>query len=348
MATVSLRDLRKSFGSYTALDGISLDIADKEFLVLLGPSGCGKTTTMRMVAGLERPTSGDILIDGVRVNDHHPRDRNLAMVFQSYGLYPHMTVRDNIGYPLRIKGVDKVERGRRTNIAAAKVELSNLMDRKPAELSGGQRQRVALARALVREPNIFLMDEPLSNLDAQLRTVMRAQLKHLQKEIATTTIYVTHDQVEAMTLADRIVVMKNGLIQQTDAPAKIYAQPANTFVASFIGSPPMNLLTGAIEGGVFVHNGARVSGIDAEAGPVLLGQRPEHLALCEPGKGDLRGRVYAVELLGDSVLIAVEAGGDLINVKMPATCALKMDDAVDLLFDRDKLHFFDGKTGQRR
>ena len=226
MATVSLHHVAKTFGTFNAVQDLSLEIADREFLVLLGPSGCGKTTTMRMIAGLEGPTSGDILIDGTRVNDRPARDRDLAMVFQNYGLYPHMTVAQNIGYPLKVRGLPRAERETRVKAAAARVELSTLLDRRPAELSGGQRQRVALARAVVRTPRLFLMDEPLSNLDAKLRTSMRAQLKHLQRDLATTTIYVTHDQTEAMTLADRIVVMKDGRIQQSGAPAEIYARQA--------------------------------------------------------------------------------------------------------------------------
>ncbi|WP_411036528.1 ABC transporter ATP-binding protein [Shinella sp. BYT-45] len=348
MATVSLRNIEKKFGAYTALKDISLDIADREFLVLLGPSGCGKTTTMRMVAGLDHPTSGDILIDGRRVNDIHARDRDLAMVFQSYGLYPHMTVRDNIAYPLKVRGLAKPEARRKAEAAAAKVELSNHLDRKPAELSGGQRQRVALARALVRNPRVFLMDEPLSNLDAQLRTVMRTHLKHLQREMASTTIYVTHDQVEAMTLADRIVVLNNGRIQQVATPAEIYARPANTFVARFIGSPPMNLLEGRIENGTFVHAGGSIRVDSTADGPVFLGQRPEDICLAARGAGHLGGTVYAAELLGDAVLVAVRTGAELVNVKMPPDCRLAEGETVDLVFDPSKIHVFDAVTGDRR
>ncbi len=253
MATVSLRNVRKSYGSVTVIDDLSLDIADQEFLVLLGPSGCGKTTTMRMIAGLEDVTAGDLLIGGQRVNDTPARGRDLAMVFQNYGLYPHMTVADNIGYPLKVQGLSRSARMPRIAAAAEKVELGPYLQRRPGELSGGQRQRVALARAIVRTPRLFLMDEPLSNLDAKLRTSMRAQIKHLQRELATTTVYVTHDQVEAMTLADRIVIMDKGRIQQQGSPAEIYARPASTFVAGFIGSPPMNLLTGRGGSGAFQH-----------------------------------------------------------------------------------------------
>ncbi|MEM8917106.1 MAG: ABC transporter ATP-binding protein, partial [Pseudomonadota bacterium] len=221
MASVELSNLSKSFGSFTALERLDLTIDDGEFLVLLGPSGCGKSTTMRLVAGLEEPTSGDILIGGKRVNETPARDRDLAMVFQNYALYPHMTVGENIGYPLKIARIAKTERQERVTAAAEKVEMAHLLTRRPGELSGGQRQRVALARAIVRTPQLFLMDEPLSNLDAKLRTVMRAELKHLQKELETTTIYVTHDQVEAMTLADRIVILNDARIQQIGSPAEV-------------------------------------------------------------------------------------------------------------------------------
>ncbi|MDX3973522.1 ABC transporter ATP-binding protein [Shinella sp.] len=348
MATISLRNLGKKFGAYTALENISLEIADREFLVLLGPSGCGKTTTMRMVAGLDHPTSGDILIDGKRVNDVHARDRDLAMVFQSYGLYPHMSVRDNICYPLKVRGMPVAARHQKAEAAAAKVELSKYLDRKPSELSGGQRQRVALARALVREPRVFLMDEPLSNLDAQLRTVMRTHLKHLQRDMAATTIYVTHDQVEAMTLADRIVVLNNGVIQQVATPAETYARPANTFVAKFIGSPPMNLLEGRIEGGAFINAGGRMNVEGAVDGPIVLGQRPEDMRVVERGSGHLSGDIYAAELLGDAVLVAVSIGHEMVNVKMPPDCRLAEGETIDVVFDPGKIHLFDAATGARK
>src|SRR5689334_5906346 len=236
MATIGIDRLVKRWGNVIALDELSLEIADKELLVLLGPSGCGKTTTMRIVAGLEDPTSGEIWIDGARVNDVPARDRDLAMVFQNYGLYPHMTVAENIGYPLKVRGIARSERDTRVRAAADKVQLAQLLERRPAQLSGGQRQRVALARAIVRTPRLFLMDEPLSNLDAKLRTSMRAELKHLQRELATTTIYVTHDQIEAMTLADRIVILNGGQLQQQGSPAEIHARPANGLVAGLIVS----------------------------------------------------------------------------------------------------------------
>ena len=240
MAEIQLKKLTKRWGNFTAVDDFNLTIADKEFLVLLGPSGCGKTTTMRMIAGLEDATDGEILVDGKKINDLEPKDRDVAMVFQSYALYPNMNVYDNIRFPLKVRGIDKSTHNEKVMRAVKMVELENFLHRKPAELSGGQRQRVALARAIVREPNVFLMDEPLSNLDAKLRVSTRAQIKNLSHELAVTTVYVTHDQVEAMTLADRVVVMREGIIQQVGSPTEIYDNPANAFVASFIGSPAVS------------------------------------------------------------------------------------------------------------
>ncbi|KAJ56026.1 ABC transporter ATP-binding protein [Actibacterium mucosum KCTC 23349] len=345
MATVELSNLQKNFGAYTALENLNLCIEDGEFLVLLGPSGCGKSTTMRLVAGLEEPTSGDILIGGQRVNDMAARDRDLAMVFQNYALYPHMTVGENIGYPLKIARIPKAERANKVAEAAGKVEMDHLLTRRPAELSGGQRQRVALARAIVRRPQLFLMDEPLSNLDAKLRTVMRAELKHLQKELATTTIYVTHDQVEAMTLADRIVILNDARIQQMGTPAEIYARPANTFVASFIGSPPMNLITGTLAEGMFRHTAGQVA-VDGAAGPVTLGIRPENISVSDTG--DLTGTVYSSELLGDSTLLNIRVGDGLVAAKVGPDEGRAMGAPVGLTLNRAKLHLFDAETGDRR
>ena len=250
MASVKLENISKSWGNVTAVNNISLTIQDQEFLVLLGPSGCGKTTTMRMIAGLEEPSKGNIFIGEKRVNDELPKDRDVAMVFQNYGLYPHMSVYENIRYPLKVRKVPKSLHENLVRKTAQKVELEDLLNRRPRELSGGQRQRVALARAIVRAPTVFLMDEPLSNLDAKLRVNMRAELKHLQHELKITTIYVTHDQIEAMTLADRVAVMDHGIISQLDSPEKIYNDPANLFVAGFIGSPSRNLVTGELKEGI--------------------------------------------------------------------------------------------------
>ena len=349
MATVELRNLAKRFGAFTALEDLDLAISDGEFLVLLGPSGCGKSTTMRLVAGLEEPSAGDILIDGPRVNDTPARDRDLAMVFQNYALYPHMTVGENIGYPLRIARVPQPERQRRVAEAAAKVEMEHLLARRPGELSGGQRQRVALARAIVRTPKVFLMDEPLSNLDAKLRTVMRAELKHLQRELGTTTIYVTHDQVEAMTLADRIVILNDARIQNAAATAEIYTRPINTFVAGFVGSPPMNLLPGRLEDGAFVHAAGRVplpAAGRAPSGEITLGCRPEDIAVRPPGEGPLSGTVYSSELLGDCTLLNVRVGDTLVAAKAGPAEGRAMDEPVSLDVAPDKLHLF-GAAGHR-
>ncbi len=347
MASVTLVGLEKRWGDVIGVADLSLDIADREFLVLLGPSGCGKTTTMRMIAGLEEPTRGEIRIGDRRVDDVPPRDRDLAMVFQNYGLYPHMTVAENIGYPLKVRRVPKAEREPRIRAAAARVELEGFLDRRPAHLSGGQRQRVALARAIVRTPQLFLMDEPLSNLDAKLRTSMRAQLKHLQRELAITTIYVTHDQVEAMTLADRVVVLNAGRLQQIGTPAEVYDRPANLFVAGFIGNPPMNLLRGTVEAGRFRHP-AFIDGPAVSArGDVVLGQRPEDLTLAAPGEGEATGTVYSVELLGDATLVTVELDRDRIVAKAPKSCPLAMGETVGVRFDPAALHLFDATTGTR-
>src|SRR5690348_9460848 len=247
MATLTLRNIRKSYGSFEVIKGVDLGIADREFVVFVGPSGCGKSTLLRMIAGLEEITSGDLLIDGKRVNHIGPADRGLAMVFQTYALYPHMTVRQNMGFALRLARVAKAERNRKVEEAARILQLEPYLDRRPRDLSGGQRQRVAIGRAIVREPSVFLFDEPLSNLDAALRGEMRRELAELHQRLGATMLYVTHDQIEAMTLGDRIVVMHQGRVRQVDTPARVYDRPADTFVAGFLGSPPMNLVPGTVE-----------------------------------------------------------------------------------------------------
>ena len=347
MASVTLTNVSKRWGPVTAVDDISLTIADGEFMVLLGPSGCGKTTTMRMVAGLEDPTDGDIFIGERDVSDVAPGDRDLAMVFQNYGLYPHMTVAENIAYPLKVRRVPAGERSERMRAAAARVELEGYLDRKPQALSGGQRQRVALARAIVRTPQLFLMDEPLSNLDAKLRVSMRAQLKHLQHELAITTIYVTHDQVEAMTLGDRVAVMSQGRLQQVGPPLEVYNCPQNVFVAGFVGNPSMNLIAAAADRGRIVHPTFSLPVDRAPSGKVTLGQRPEDMRITAPEKGDFRGEVFSAELLGDAALVTVRLGVDLIAVKAEKDCPARMGDVVGVAFDTVTLHIFDGATGER-
>ncbi len=348
MAGVRLENVSKRWGDFVAVDNQSLDIADQEFLVLLGPSGCGKTTTMRMIAGLEDPSEGEVWIGDRMVNDELPKDRDIAMVFQNYGLYPHMTVARNIGYPLDVRGTPKPEIGPRVQQAAEKVQLADLLHRKPRELSGGQRQRVALARAIVRTPQVFLMDEPLSNLDAKLRVSMRAEIKHLQHELAITTVYVTHDQIEAMTLADRVAVMNHGVIQQLGPPDEIYDDPANLFVAGFIGSPAMNLIEGRLEGGRFAAGPLSVPcNVPGDREGVVLGVRPEDISVGEAGAGDFDASVYAFEPTGESVLVTIEIGSQRIVAKGERRMRRAIGDTVSLSLAGAHVYLFDAATEQR-
>ncbi len=346
MAEIELKNVSKRWGTFVGVDNFNLTIPDREFLVLLGPSGCGKTTTMRMIAGLEEATSGDITIAGKRVNDLDPKDRDVAMVFQSYALYPNMNVYENIRFPLKVRKIPQGEHEARVRKASAMVELDEFLHRKPAALSGGQRQRVALARAIVRQPNVFLMDEPLSNLDAKLRVSTRAQIKHLSHELGVTTIYVTHDQIEAMTLADRVVVMKNGLVQQVGTPTDIYDKPANTFVASFIGSPAMNLMEGNLEGGVFHGDNVRIEGLNGPDGAVVVGYRAEDAVVAE--EGEINAPVYTLELLGDATMISVNAGGTLVSVKAHKDHRQEIDSPVSIKVPPEICHVFEASTGERR
>ncbi|WP_136441504.1 ABC transporter ATP-binding protein [Pacificoceanicola onchidii] len=346
MAEIQLRNLSKRWGSFVGVDNFDLIIADREFLVLLGPSGCGKTTTMRMIAGLEDATEGDILIGGSRVNDMEPKDRDVSMVFQSYALYPNMNVYENIRFPLKVRGIDPKTHDEKVRRASAMVELDDFLHRKPAELSGGQRQRVALARAIVREPNVFLMDEPLSNLDAKLRVSTRAQIKNLSHELAVTTIYVTHDQIEAMTLADRVVVMKQGLVQQVGTPTEIYDRPANAFVASFIGNPAMNLVDGQMSGGKFEAEYTAIEGLQAPDGAVTLGFRAEDASVVESG-GQINGPIYTMELLGEATMVSVRVGGALVSVKADKNYRAEIGETVSIHVPTDHCHLFDAKTGER-
>ena len=348
MVEVVLQNISKRWGSVTAVRDLNLTIESQEFLVLLGPSGCGKTTTMRMIAGLEPVTYGDIFIDGERVNDRPARDRDIAMVFQNYGLYPHLTVRENIGYPLRLRKIPEPERGKRINDAAAKVRLGDYLDRRPRALSGGQRQRVALARAIVRTPNLFLMDEPLSNLDAILRVTMRAELKHLHHELETTTVYVTHDQIEAMTLASRVAVMNQGEIVQLGPPEEIYSDPETLFVATFIGSPPMNLLAGRLENGTFANPAVRYSGWHRDTSAnAILGFRPDRATLCSPDAGDLTGKVFAVEFTGSGLLVVVSVGDATVNVFGDPARRPDFDENVGVQLDPAGIYLFDPATEKR-
>ncbi len=347
MARIQLKNVSKRWTNFVGVKEFSLDIADQEFLVLLGPSGCGKTTTMRMIAGLEDITEGEIWIGDRLVNKLEPKDRDISMVFQSYGLYPNMTVYENIRFPLRVRKVPQEQHHQRVMKAAGMVELDDFLQRRPAALSGGQRQRVALARAIVREPNAFLMDEPLSNLDAKLRVSTRAQIKNLHHTLKTTTIYVTHDQIEAMTLADRVVVMSKGVVQQVGTPMEIYDRPANTFVAGFIGSPAMNLVSGDIADGVFTGENIRVEGLSHNArGPVTLGFRAEDATLASDG-GQIGAGIYSVELLGEATMISMRVGGELVSVKTTKDYRAEIGDAVRVSISPAACHLFDKATGAR-
>jgi multiple sugar transport system ATP-binding protein len=345
MAEIRLVNVSKRWAGVTGVANFSLDIADAEFLVLLGPSGCGKTTTMRMIAGLESLTEGEIWIGDRMVNTLEPKDRDISMVFQSYGLYPNLTVYENIRFPLRVRNVPRDQHDARVMKAAQMVELGPLLDRRPANLSGGQRQRVALARAIVREPNAFLMDEPLSNLDAKLRVSTRAQIKNLHHTLRTTTIYVTHDQIEAMTLADRVVVMNHGVVQQVGTPTDIYDHPANAFVASFIGSPAMNLIPGTVTDGTFTAPGITIPNLAAR-GPVTLGFRAED-ARVSPTQAEIAAPVYSMELLGDATLVSVRLGEALVAVRAPKDFRIEIGAPLNIAVPPTALHLFHTETGAR-
>ncbi len=356
MATISIRDVRKSYGKTEVIHGVSLDVADGEFIVIVGPSGCGKSTLLRMVAGLERITAGTMEIGGRVVNDLEPRERDIAMVFQNYALYPHMSVFDNMAYGLKIAGKTKDEIRQRVDQAAAMLQLEPYLDRKPRALSGGQRQRVAMGRALVRNPAVFLFDEPLSNLDAKLRVQMRLEIKQMQRSVGTTALYVTHDQVEAMTLADRLVVMNAGIAEQIDTPMAVYERPATRFVAGFIGSPAMNILKGSVSGSDFVLEGGGKLALDtkpAETGrPLLFGVRPEHLQIATAKEATLNLSVTAVETLGADTLAhgtlsgANGAGGELI-ARLPGSAKVAPGDTLPLTVQENMSHLFDAETGRR-
>ena len=351
MARIELDGIQKRFGAFVGVREMRLDIADREFLVLLGPSGCGKTTTMRMIAGLEEPSDGVIRMDGEAVTDVDARDRDVAMVFQGYALYPNMSIYENIRFPLRMRAVPPGEHPRLVREAADLVELGDFLDRRPAALSGGQRQRAALARAIVRQPQVFLMDEPLSNLDAKLRQAMRVQIKHLQRQLRITTIYVTHDQVEAMTLADRIVVMDGGAIQQIGTPDEIYSNPANSFVAGFIGSPAMNLIDGRISGGRFTAPGVSVAAAPAHApAETVLGIRPEDcriLGVSEEAPAHLTGTVYGVEPMGDVTFLTLRVDGRLFEVKAPRDYRAPLESEEHIALDPSLVYYFDAESGKR-
>jgi multiple sugar transport system ATP-binding protein len=360
MATVTFENVNKMYGDFQAVKDLNLEIGDGEFMVLVGPSGCGKTTSLRMIAGLEEITDGTLKIGDRVVNDVPPKDRDIAMVFQSYALYPHMSVRENLAFGLKLRKVPKAEIDRRVNEAAETIQLQKLLDRKPKELSGGQRQRVALGRAIVREPAVFLMDEPLSNLDAKLRVQTRAEIARLHQRLKTTVVYVTHDQVEAMTMGSRIAVMNEGLLQQVGTPQTLYDTPINRFVAGFIGSPSMNFVEVHMEG---TGEGARLVGpadwsipiparyretATPKAGKTLVaGFRPEHLDIGDGGSGvgSFRARADVVEYLGNEELLHINAADQDIVAIVGSEHRVRPGDIVNLILPLDKLHLFDGETG---
>jgi multiple sugar transport system ATP-binding protein len=354
MASVSFENIEKSFGATKVIHGISFDIQDGEFMVLVGPSGCGKSTLLRMLAGLEEITGGTIAIDGRPVNDLDSKDRDIAMVFQSYALYPHMTVRDNMGFSLKLRKAEAAVITERVAKAASILNLDPYLDRYPRELSGGQRQRVAMGRAIVRDPKVFLFDEPLSNLDAKLRVAMRAEIKALHQRLKTTTVYVTHDQIEAMTMADRIVVMHDGRIEQIGEPLELYDRPDNLFVAQFIGSPAMNIVNGTLRrsnGRAYVEASgtrwpiARGPGTDGQA--VTLGVRPEHLTIAVASEDTVAGEVIVVEPMGAETELLIKAGESQVILLTSGRPNVNPGERIVLALDAGAIHLFDQNTGQR-
>jgi multiple sugar transport system ATP-binding protein len=347
MASVTLRDIKKSYGAVQVIHGVNLDIEDGSFVVLLGPSGCGKSTLLRSIAGLEAITSGDINIGDRRVNDVHPKDRNIAMVFQNYALYAHMTVKDNMSFSMTLAKRPQSEIDEKTAWAARILNLEPYLGRYPRELSGGQRQRVAMGRAIVRDPAVFLFDEPLSNLDAKLRVQMRTEIKDLHERLKTTTVYVTHDQIEAMTMADKIVILKDGVIEQQGSPLDVYDRPNNLFVASFIGSPSMNMIKGTVsKGNMITADGSKIklpAGHKAKDGQdIVFGIRPEHI---EVGEG-FKAKVTVTEPTGPEIHIYADLGPDEICAVVRERLELRRDQMIDLRPMPDKIHLFDAATGQ--
>jgi len=349
MATVSIRDVRKHYGSTEVLHGVSVEIGDGEFVILVGPSGCGKSTLLRMIAGLENITGGEIAIGGRVVNDVAPKERDIAMVFQNYALYPHMTVRDNMAFALSLANAPKAVIDQKVARAAEILSLSPYLNRYPRQLSGGQRQRVAMGRAIVRDPQVFLFDEPLSNLDAKLRVAMRAEIKELHQRLTTTTVYVTHDQIEAMTMADTIVVMNGGNVEQIGAPLELYDNPANLFVAGFIGSPAMNFLKGRVDGGAFrseqgialpLPNTRGVS----DGSPIVYGIRPEHFQLSGDG---VPAKVSVIEPTGSETQVMAVFAGTPIIAAFRERVSAKPGETIHITADPAMVHLFDATTGQR-
>jgi len=353
MASVEIRDVRKAFGATQVIHGVSIDIADGEFVILVGPSGCGKSTLLRMVAGLENVTGGEIRIGDRVVNDVPPKERDIAMVFQNYALYPHMTVADNMAFSLKLRNAPKSEIEQRVKKAADILGLGHLLDRYPRQLSGGQRQRVAMGRAIVRDPQVFLFDEPLSNLDAKLRVQMRTEIKELHQRLRTTTVYVTHDQTEAMTMADKIVVMHDGIVEQMGAPLELYDRPANMFVAGFIGSPAMNFIKGSIkvngkavfkaEGGLELPLATAPAGADGR--PAVYGIRPEHFVI--DAQNGIPAEVVVVEPTGSETQVFAKLGGQDIVGVFRERVTVGPGDTIPLAPNPELVHLFDAQTGKR-
>ena len=352
MASVQIRDVRKAYGSTHVIHGVDVDIADGEFVILVGPSGCGKSTLLRMIAGLENISGGEIRIGDRVVNDVPPKERDIAMVFQNYALYPHMTVADNMAFSMKLRKADKAEIAQRIERAAGILGLKPLLDRFPRQLSGGQRQRVAMGRAIVRDPQVFLFDEPLSNLDAKLRVAMRTEIKELHQRLKTTTVYVTHDQIEAMTMADKIVVMHDGIVEQIGAPLDLYDRPGNLFVAGFIGSPSMNFVKGRLkfEAGqsVFHSDAGFAIPVDAPANddgrPVTLGMRPEHLRIAPQGFG---AEIVVIEPTGSETQVVAKAGQQEIVCLFRDRVMAKPGDTMNIMPEPRLVHLFDADKGHR-
>jgi len=346
MATIRFSAVRKTFGDVTAVEGLDLEVADSEFVVFVGPSGCGKTTSLRMLAGLDEVTSGQIFIDGRDVTRAQPKARDMAMVFQSYALYPHMTVAENIGFALTLRRIGRAEVTERVRRAAEMLDIAHLLQRRPKELSGGQRQRVAVCRAIVRDPKAFLFDEPLSNLDPQLRTSARGEIRALQRRLGVTSVYVTHDQIEAMTMADRIVVMRDGQVQQIGTPIEVFERPANIFVAAFIGSPPMNILplTALGEGAAAVFSPRIPAG--SRAG-TTIGVRPEHISFRSVAANAPAVRVSQVEMIGSECLVHAEVGAERLTVRVARALAPRVGETVGLAWPDHDMHLFDASSGLR-
>ncbi|WP_176038205.1 ABC transporter ATP-binding protein [Brucella tritici] len=353
MASVELRSIHKAYGNVEVIPSIDLSIADAEFVALVGPSGCGKSTLLRMIAGLEQITSGDLHIGDRNVNRANPSERDVAMVFQNYALYPHMSVFDNIAFNLQLAGRPKAEIRDRVGEAARMLDLTALLDRKPHQLSGGQRQRVAMGRAIVRKPSVFLFDEPLSNLDAKLRVLMRAEIKELHQKVKITSIYVTHDQIEAMTLADRVVVLNKGRIEQQGTPMELYTKPANIFVAGFIGSPAMNFLEAMVEhssagAAIRLASGSKLEMPDSDtdrSGKVVLGLRPEHLEVRRDG--GIPAKVRLIEPTGAQAHVVFEVGSEKLMAVVNSEMSLAVGDVVELGISCERMHLFDPTSGAR-